>query len=108
MLFDVRTLQLHGWVVVSVVGEIDLATIPELRQHCERVEGEKIVLDLSGVDHFDVLGFGVVHGLQLRVARRGGRFAVVCPPGRPRELFAATGVDSLVPVVEDLDGLTVA
>lgn len=97
-----RTVTRGGWEVVSVVGDVDLATIPSLRSHLDLVVADRIALDLGGVDLFDPLAFGVVLSGSLRAARRGGRFVVVCPAGRPRELFAESGVDRIVEVLDDL------
>ena len=105
MLFDVRVLQREGWSVVAVVGDVDLATLLSLRQGALGAGTERVALDLSGVDHFGPLGFGIVVALQLRVARQGGRFVVICPPGRARELFAETRVDSIVELVDSVEEL---
>ena len=105
MLFDVQVLQREGWSVVAVVGDVDLATLPALRQGALGAGHEQVALDLSGVDLFDPLGFGIVVALQLRVARQGGRFAVICPLGRARELFAESRVDQIVDVVDAFDEL---
>lgn len=105
MLFDVQVLERSGWAVVAVVGDVDLATLPTLRQEAELVDAERVAVDLSGVDHFDPLGFGVVIWTAMRVRRRAGRFAVVCPPGRPRELFEESGVDRIVDVVDSVERL---
>lgn len=100
MLFDVRTRHQGDWTVVAVIGDVDLATIPALRQELDRAEGAAVALDLGGVDLFDPLAFGVVVAGSLRATRRGARFAVVCPPGRPRELFAESRLDRILDVVE--------
>jgi anti-sigma B factor antagonist len=105
VLFDVRVLQRGGWSVVAVVGDVDLATLPALRQGALGAGVDRVVLDLSGVDHFDPLGFGVVIALRLKVERQGGRFAVVCPPGRARDLFAESRVDAIVELVDSVDDL---
>ena len=89
--------------MVQVVGDVDLATIPSLRAHLDRPDGDRVGVDLGGVDLFDPLGFGVVIAASLRAARRGAQFAVVCPPGRPRELFAESGVDRILTVVDSVD-----
>ena len=107
MLFDVRVLQREGWSVLAVVGDVDLATLPALRQEALNAGTERVALDLSGVDHFDPLGFGIVVALRLRVARQGGRFVVICPPGRARELFAESRMDSIVELVDSFDDLAV-
>jgi anti-anti-sigma factor len=105
-LFDVRTLERDGWTVVAVVGEVDLATLPALRQHLETATGERIALDLSGVDHIDPIGFGLVIAGALKARRRGALFAVVCPGGRPRELLAETELDQILTVVDELGDLS--
>jgi anti-anti-sigma factor len=102
VLFDVRTTRVGERTVVSVVGDVDLSSLPGLRSELDRAEGAVVVLDLASVDHFDPLGFGVVLAGALRVRRRGAEFVVRCS-GRPRELFAEAGVDRIVDV-EDAGG----
>ncbi len=105
MLFDVRTLAVGDWSVVSVVGDLDVATMPTLRQHLDRVQDDRgaapVALDLHGVDYVDPVTLGILVAGSLRAGRRGGRFAVVCAPGSARDLLAETGIDRIVPVVED-------
>ncbi len=105
MLFDVRTVTRDGRDQVVVIGDVDLATIPSLRAQLDRTDGRQVVLDLTGVDLFDPLAFGVVIAASLRATRRGAQFAVVCPAGRPRELFAESGVDRILTVVDDVAAL---
>ncbi len=102
MLFDVRTLERDGWSVLAVVGDVDLANLPTLKQHADAVDGDRVALDLSGVDHFDPVALGVVVAMRLRARRRGASFVVVCPDGRPRELLREAAVDRIVEVVEAL------
>lgn len=105
MLFDARTVRSGEWDVVRVVGDVDLSTMPALRTQMDRGAGPNVVLDLGEVDVFDPLVFGVVIAGALRASRRGGRFAVVCAQGRTRELFAESGVDRIVAVVETFGDL---
>ncbi len=106
MLFDVRVLRRRGWTVVSVVGDVDLATMPALHQQLEQADGDQVALDLSGVDHLDPVTFGVLVVGGLRAGRRGARFVVVAPPGRPRELLAESRLDQVLTVTGSLDDLT--
>ncbi len=99
MLFDVRTVRVGEWDVVRVLGDVDLSSLPTLRTQIDRAEAACVALDLVDVDLFDPLAFGVVIAAALRCARNGSSFAVICPPGRPRELFAESGVDRIVTVV---------
>ena len=100
MLFDVRVLPVGVWSVLAVVGEIDLATMPLLRQELDRVDADAVALDLGGVDYVDPVSLGVIVSGSLRARRRGGRFAVVCPPGPARDLLAESGLDRIVTVVD--------
>ena len=54
----------HGdWTVVSVRGEIDVATAPLLRECLADLQDggpAKILLDLSDVDHIDANGLDVI------------------------------------------------
>lgn len=106
MLFDVRVLRRGGWTVVSVVGDVDLATMPTLHQELTGADGDRIALDLSGVDHLDPVTFGVLVAAALRARRRDATFAVVAPAGRPRELLAESRLDQALTVAGSLDDLS--
>jgi anti-anti-sigma factor len=108
MLFDVRTVRRDGWCLVAVTGEIDLASVPALRTELERVPVDDVALDLRNVDYLDPVALGVLLAGSLRSTRRGGRFAVVCADGRPRELLVETRLDTILTVVGDADELTSA
>ena len=107
MLFDVRILPVGEWDVLCVVGDLDLATMPALRQGFDRLDAPSAAVDLSGVDHVDPMALGVLHVGALRARRTRGRFAVVCPPGPARDLLAETGVDRIIDVVDDQAALAV-
>lgn len=102
MLFDVRILSVGPWSVLAVVGDMDLATLPSLRQELERLDTGWTAVDLSGVDYIDPVSLGVILTGSLRAKRRGGRFAVVCPAGSGRDLLRESAVDRIVDVVDSL------
>jgi anti-anti-sigma factor len=102
VLFDARTVSRDGWTVVSVVGEIDLASLTAVRQELVRAEGDRVAFDISSVDYVDPVALGVLIAGALRVHRRDGRFVVVSTPGRARELLAETRLDEILEVVEEL------
>lgn len=101
VLFDVRTISEGEWEVVKVVGDADLSSLPALRTHLDRTDATRVALDLGAVDLLDPLVFGVIIAAAMRARRRSSDFAVVCPPGRPRDLLAESGVDQIVTVVDD-------
>lgn len=105
MLFDIGTRTVGDWDVLSVVGDLDLAGLPALRQGLDRLDGSSVAIDLGGVVHLDPVVLGVFHVGALRATRSGGRFRLVCPPGPVRDLLAETRVDTLLEVVDELDSL---
>lgn len=98
VLFDVRTQRGASSTVVRVVGDVDLANLPALKQEVDAVRDGDLVLDLDAVTLWDPVAFGVVVAAALRTGRRDDRFAVVLGPGRARDVFAESGIDRIVEV----------
>lgn len=98
--------EIAGWTVVSLYGELDVATSPELREQLIRVVGDgraRIVLDLEGVDFLDSTGLGTVVAALKRARTHGGDLRLVCTRGRITRLFELTGLDKAVPLLPTLD-----
>lgn len=110
MLFDVGVSEREGWTVVAVVGELDVATAPRLRQEVQRVVGTRsgsaagpaIVLDLSGVDFLDSTGLGVIVGALKRVRTQGGDLRLAGAPHRVVRVFEITRLDEVLPMHDDV------
>jgi anti-sigma B factor antagonist len=99
-----RTSTVGGRTVVSVSGEIDLATIPKLHDALTRAvasapPSSTVFVDLDGVYVCDDSGLGVLMGAAGRARQAGGEMIVVCSPGPLRERLAQTGFDRAVTVV---------
>lgn len=101
-----RVAPVGEWEVVSVVGDVDLSSLPTLRQVLDRPDRPDVAVDLSGVDYLDPVTLGVLLAGSLRAGRSGGRFAVISPPGPVRDLLAETGVDRIVDVIRSLPAPT--
>ena len=102
----VRVRHEPGYVLVTVAGEADFASVAGLR---ERLFGltdtsRPLVVDLDRVSFIDAAGLGVLAGAARRAAAHGGRLAVVCARPRIRRLFRVTGLDQAVPLSETLEG----
>ena len=105
---DVRTevSDVAGWTVVSIYGELDVATAPSLREQLIGLVGDgstKLVLDLEGVDFLDSTGLGVIVSALKRARTNGGDLRLVCTQARIRRLFEITGLDKAVPLLPSLD-----
>lgn len=95
--------ELDGWALVRVTGEVDVATAPRLRERLIGVisDGQpRVVLDLDGVDFLDSTGLGVIVSALKRTRSHGGDLRVVSTRPSVRQLFALTGLDLAMPVVD--------
>jgi len=83
--------------VLSVAGEVDLATAPQLRDAIVRLAldnpGATVVIDLDGVALLDSVGLGVLIGGLRRMRATGGDVAVVCTTPRLTELLTLCRLD---------------
>ncbi|MBN2624341.1 MAG: STAS domain-containing protein [Acidimicrobiales bacterium] len=98
--------EIAGWTVVSLYGELDVATSPELRELLVRLVGdgaERLVLDLEGVDFLDSTGLGTIISVLKRVRTHGGDLRLVSTQPRITRLFEITGLDKAIPLLPSLD-----
>jgi anti-sigma B factor antagonist len=93
-----------GYVVVTVAGEVDIATVARLRERLFALAtgGLPLVVDLDQVSFIDATGLGALAGAARRAAARGASLHVVCAQPRTRRLFRVTGLDRQLPLVRDL------
>jgi anti-sigma B factor antagonist len=106
MLTEVQVTQLGSWTVVAPIGELDLASVPQLRQAVVAVVGSghhDVVVDLAAVDFIDSVGLGGVVAVAKRVLGHGGRFRVARPDARVWAVFALVGLDRVIECHVDLD-----
>lgn len=60
--------------VLTVAGEIDMGSAPELRRHVDTLDVSSVtlVLDLEGVGFVDSSGLGALLGIKKQLDRSGG------------------------------------
>ena len=83
--------------VVSLEGEVDLYTAPELKQELHRLvdEGAKrIVIDMTATTFIDSTTLGVLLSVVKRVGPEGGAVVLVCPDRNVKRIFEITIVDT--------------
>jgi anti-sigma B factor antagonist len=101
----VRVRHEPGYVLVTVAGEADFASVAGLR---ERLFGlaatsRPLLVDLDRVSFIDAAGLGVLAGAARRAAAHGGRLAVVCARARIRRLIGVAGLDGAVSLAGTAD-----
>jgi anti-sigma B factor antagonist len=98
--------ELSGWTVVTVYGELDVATSPELRERLIELVNDgraRLVLALDGIDFLDSTGLGTIVSVLKRARTHGGDLRLVCTETRITRLFEITGLDKAVPLLPTVD-----
>jgi anti-sigma B factor antagonist len=112
---DMLTMQVRhqsGYSIITVAGEIDIATAPELRERLAALadSGRPVIADLDQVSFIDVTGLRALAAAARLAAACGGGLHVVSAQQQVRRIFALTGLDRQLPLArtraEALAGLT--
>jgi anti-sigma B factor antagonist len=100
----IRARREPGYVVVTVAGEVDIATVAQLRERLAAlaVSGVPLVADLDQVSFMDATGLGALAGAAREAAERGTSLHLVCAQPQIRRLFRVTGLDRQIPLAHDL------
>lgn len=94
----------RGVRVISVAGEVDLASAPRLSERLNvavRCTGGGVVVDLTDVDLIDSTGIAVLLNGLRRMTRARRRLALVCGPGPVQRALRMTRLDSTFTVREN-------
>ena len=106
MNLSASTTVVDGVAVISLSGDVDLATIPLLYDNLVRAlahhPGRMLVVDLDGVTFLDDSGLGVLLGAAGSARQAGSDLTVVCNNDRLRERFERTGFSRAVEVRDRL------
>ena len=100
--------------VVSIAGELDVATADRLREELDLTAergARRVIVDLIGLTFIDSVALGVLTAGARRLRKDGGVFVIVSQDPRILRVFAITGLDrvfrierSLAEAVEELIG----
>jgi anti-anti-sigma factor len=89
-------------LVLRLVGELDLASVPTLRSCLDNVAGEvrTVVLDCAELTFLDSTGIGLLIRCQRDLSDRGGSLVVRAPRSHVRKVLEITQVAKLVVIDE--------
>ncbi|MBV8951587.1 MAG: STAS domain-containing protein [Actinobacteria bacterium] len=96
-----------GCVVVSLAGELDMATAPELAECLERLsrnDERTVVLDVAELRFLDSSGLKVLLAAQQRAQAHGGTVTVRSPNDMVQRLLAMTNLEGVFGVEEQQTG----
>jgi anti-sigma B factor antagonist len=108
---DVEHVSRDGVELVSVEGEIDIATAPRLLSVLNQSVVDavnSVVIDLTKVGFMDSTGLALLINAHRRLSRRQKGFAVVCPPGPMLRVFEVTDMIDMLHVSPDRETATQA
>jgi anti-anti-sigma factor len=109
MLLNVsRTENDCGWTILSVDGEIDIATAGTVDEAIEQAVTEgrsRVAVDLEGVSFMDSTGLRSLIVAHRRLADIGGTLAVIPGSGPIRRLLEVAGVVDTLEIVQAADDL---
>lgn len=95
-----------NWVVLSVRGEVDVATAPQLREHLVRLVNDghaHILLDLNEVGFLDSTGLGVIVGSLKRTRSADGDLALCCTQRSILKVLEITGLIEVFKIFDSAD-----
>jgi anti-sigma B factor antagonist len=96
--FEVDVRRDRDRLVVSPRGELDIATVDQLRAVLDdRAAGERVELDLSGLRFLDTSGLQLLVELHRQAARGGFDFAIRNATGNVQRVFEMAGLDRVLP-----------
>lgn len=96
-----------GHVVVTLSGEIDIATAPAARDALAEAASRPVTgvtVDLGRVTFMDAAGLGVLGVAAGRARQLPGGFRLAAVPARVLRLLAVTGLDRHLPVSAEPPG----
>jgi anti-sigma B factor antagonist len=103
--FSISAADRDGRAYVTLSGELDLATAPELEQLVtERIDaGEEVVVDLRGLEFMDSSGIRVLVAAHARAGRAGTRLFVVRPEPESAvaKIVEVSGLDGELNILDD-------
>jgi anti-sigma B factor antagonist len=93
-----------GYTLVTVAGELDIATAAELRDCLVPLLADHptLVIDLDRVSFCDATGLGVLVGAANRARANRARLHLVCSRPNIRRLFDLTGLARRLPLARTL------
>lgn len=105
-LLDVDTWLDEDRLVVELVGELDVYSVPRLREALDQLPYEarrRIAVEVSQLDFLDSSGLGVLLGATKRARAFGGGLCLAGAQERVLKIFRITGLARVIPAFAGLD-----
>jgi anti-sigma B factor antagonist len=103
--FEIKADTTGSAATLTVVGELDIATVPELRAQAQRALDPTVTsltIDLAGVEFIDSSGLSLLIELNEQAHNDGWSLQLTRPPERAFAVFTITGADGQLPFIGDV------
>ena len=93
--FQVSSTTVDGVIVISVAGDLDLATAPELQAECDKAVADKpdvVRLDLSSLTFLDSSGISVLVKTHHELEEAGAKLVLHQLDDRTRRVLDVAGL----------------
>ncbi|MFF7364985.1 anti-sigma factor antagonist [Streptomyces sp. NPDC008125] len=90
--------------VLGIIGDLDYATAPELREALDGLAlavGQLLVLDLAGLAFCDSSGISALLSARSLAADRGGRVALIAVPANTARILGVLGLNQVFAIGSD-------
>lgn len=100
--FSCRRSDCASTVRLSVLGELDIATAPQLNHALAGAQADAalVILDLRELEFMDSSGANLIAAASGRARQAGGRLVVVRGPVQVERVFALVGLDRQLELVD--------
>jgi anti-sigma B factor antagonist len=94
-------------LIARMAGEIDLSNAERLGLEVVEAtppEAERVVIDLTEVEHIDSYGIFVINGVRQRLAEQGQALVLIVPEDAPvKRAIELMGIGDYIPIKRELD-----
>lgn len=100
------TQEVDGHAVVRLKGELDIATVDDLRndlRKARQAHGEHVILDMTELEFMDSQGLSVIVSCHKAVTAAGGSLALVAPRPIVRRTLEITGLSGRLHVFDSVE-----
>lgn len=90
-----------GTYVISVTGELDLHSAPQLESELAGLHDKNVrtvVVDLTGCEFIDSTALALLVNAHKRLGAAQARFSIVTPDRNIRKVFEITGLDRVLTI----------
>jgi anti-sigma B factor antagonist len=102
--FEIHRELENGAARLTVVGELDIATVPELERAARALLGsslQELLIDISGVSFIDSSGLRLLIELSNDAGAGGWTLKLTPPPAEILTIFRISGVEENLPFLQE-------